>query len=134
MDKDIGQLSHETLTYMGCSPGVVGKINGRSPVVFSFNNDITLNLSMEDDACLLWTEVGEYSERLIDHYGAKILRQLLISFPCYENGKMFLSKVQEKLYLQAFVNEAAFESAQTFSVALQLFFEQAILLHHIVKE
>ena len=134
MQKDVVKLIRETLQYMGCDPGVVGNISGRSPVVFNFNNELTLHLSMEAGNKLLWTEIGEYSEHLMDQCGAKILRLLLESFPCFVTRKLFLTHTHGRLYLQADIDEAALESAQTFATALQLFFERAVMARQIVRE
>lgn len=134
MNKDIIQLIKDALTHMGCPLSVMSKIDANSPIVFSFKDDVVMNLSIMGDAVWLWSPIDDYSEKLIAQKGGQFLEVLMRSYPFFVTAKMHLSNENGKLLLQGLVSEEAQEKAEYFAPALQVFYDTTLRLMRIIKE
>jgi type III secretion system chaperone len=134
MNKDIIKLIKDALTHMGCPLSVMSKVDPNVPIVFNFNNGVVMNLSVVNDTVWLWSPIHEYSPKLIEQNGAKLLELIMQPYPFFVTGKMQLSNENSQLMLQGLVNDASLEKASYFAATLQVFFDVAFKLRQVIKE
>ncbi|MCD6025827.1 MAG: spaK 2 [Solimicrobium sp.] len=134
MKRDIIGLIKAALNHMGCPLSVMSNIDANSPIVFSFNNGVVMNLSTAEEAIWLWSPIDDFSDKLLEQNGAKFLELIMRPYPFFVTGKMHLSNENDKLVLQGLVSEESLEKADYFAAALQVFFDSAYKLQLIIKE
>lgn len=134
MNRNIIQLIKDALTHMGCPLSVMSNIDANSPVVFTFNNGVVMNLSTVNNDIWLWSPIADYSPKLIAQNGAKFLELIMKPYPFFVTGKMQLSNENGQLMLKGVVNEESLEKAAYFAATLQVFFDTAFKLRQVIKE
>jgi hypothetical protein len=112
----------------------MSNVDPNEPIVFTFNNGVVMNLSLNNDTVWLWSAIDEYSPKLIEQKGGKLLELILQPLPFFVTGKLQLSNENGQLMLQGLVNEESLAKVAYFAATLQVFFDMAFKLRQVIKE
>jgi hypothetical protein len=130
---DIAQLVRSALHESGCDPRLFSTLDNQSTITLELRDLPATCISQQGDNVWLWADLMEYNEVLLQQLSPQFLPALMreAHFAC--SGQLQLAVNEGQLVLKALVHAEYLTGSQSFSQALNDFFERLGLFCKVVR-
>jgi hypothetical protein len=134
MNVDVVMLVKECMEKMGCGSAIAGELDAHSPICISFRSMPEMYVEREDDKVTLWSKLNYAGSDHIARAAPDLLAYLLPRgsdvFAC---RRPLLSIVDDSLLLHGRVEERFLDDVNSFTQALEAFYEDLCAVNEILE-
>ncbi|MFK7606627.1 MULTISPECIES: Invasion protein B family [unclassified Pseudomonas] len=131
---DIAGLLSDALRLSGCTDEQIGSFDGHSTIELELVEMPAIKIGLVDDSVWFWSTLTEFSDMLMTHRSAELLRFLMQGFAFSRTEQLQLTNTEDMLEVRVLLADSALESAESLAQAVEDYLGALSALCEIINQ